>query len=291
MNRTKNPGKLTGLLSIIFFGLLLPGCTAIPNAWGDEETGLILSYRFNNDQPMLYKLITSSTQQLEVMGNKMETGSSATYDYSLKSSGSENDLLKLSFTIDSMTMVFKSPMGEQNLDLEQVLGKMFEMRISSIGEELEFMGLEEVKYDIGNGRKRGIASDFKKIFPNLPDHAIKLNESWITYDSLTVSEDDSNIDLSFESNNTLVGFEKHMNFECVKIVSDVTGQLKGTGNERGMEYNFEGIITGNDTWFYAYKEGYLIEMKSGATTKADINAGGIMIPMTMLISNENFLIK
>ena len=44
--------------------------------------------------------------------------------------------------------------------------------------------------------------------------------------------------------------------ECAKITAKVTGTLRGSGNQNGADLVFEGDITSDDIWYFAYTKAY-----------------------------------
>ena len=282
------------LFLVALFVLLIAGCAAKKQFWGDLKTGLILKYQMPKDQVMKYQITSEMKQNLEVMGNVMENLISTSYSFTSKSKGKKGKNNLLEITVDSMKMNVNSPQGDFSPDLSSVAGKSFDMTLSTIGKELDLSSAEAIKYNMGPEGERSIVSDFKTIFPDLADKPVKVGDTWTTKDTIDITTNSMDLKMTFETVNTLADFETLDGMECIKVTAKATGVMEGEGEQGGADMFFEGDIESVDTWYFAYKEGIFVKSNSEGKTDATISVSGpqnMTIPMTMDVKFETKLVK
>jgi hypothetical protein len=292
-----NRSNLTTCSSIVLVILLiafLAGCAAKKQFWGDPTTGLILQYQMPKDQVLKYQISNKMTQNVEVMGNAMETRINTGYVFSVKSKGLKRINHHLDITIDSMELDVSSPQGDLSPDVSSVIGKSFNMVLSNLGKELDLSGAESIAYEMGPSGERSIVSDFQAVFPDMAGKPVKIGDTWTTHDTINVKGGNADLRLTFENINTLKGLETVNGMECVKVIAAVTGTMTGEGQQGPANLYFEGDIEATDTWYFAYKKGVFVKAISEGQTEADIAVTGeqkMTIPMTMKTNFETKLIK
>jgi hypothetical protein len=288
MNKRMTQIVLT--LTPIFLAIcMLAGCAAKTSpVWGDPETGLILRYRMPEGQVIKYESWGETHQTSDVMGQTIETDISSSNAFTVTSNGQEENNYQLSITIDGMSIKIQSTQGELEPDMSTVIGKSFDMVLSSLGKELELIGAEAIEYDMGPEGTRNIAVGFQDIFLNLADRPVKIGDTWP--DETTVTEKTGNgeaiIQISGEL--TLEGFETIDGMECVKLSGTYTGTIEAKGEQQGIELNTQGNIKGTSTSYFAYKEGIFIKQTSEGTAEGmvDVPSQGIEIPFTREMNSE-----
>ena len=281
------------LALIVMLVALLAGCAAKKQFWGDPNTGLILQYQLVKGEQLKYQITNKMKQNLEVMGQSMENNMNTSYLFTVDPKGLDGKNHLLDITVEDMKINFQTPRGEVTPDVSTVIGKNFAMSLSFVGKESNMDGAKLLKYNTTEG-ERNIASDFQTIFPDLAGKPIKVGDSWTTLDTVQIEETNSNIELTFESENTLTGFETIDGMECAKVVANVTGIMEGDGERGGANLFFEGDIKGTDTWYFAYKKGILVKYQSKGVTESTIAVSGpqnMTIPMTMDMDFETKLVK
>jgi hypothetical protein len=293
----KNRIIKTVLFSILAT-LFLVGCAANKAFWGDPETGLILQYRFVENEPIQYKSQTNTVITQEMMGQTMEIVSDVMTGYSVKGLGfDEQSNLLTRFTLDSASLTAKSPQGENIIDLSKLFGKGITISMSPLGEELDTIEMDSAEVEIGmmgGGGSRNIKSFFRRTLPNLPDHPVKIGESWTTTRQDTQTQSGMDIISDIETESTLEGLETINGFECVKIINQITGVLEGIGEQMGMQLSYEGDMGGTSTWYFAYKQGVFVKLNNNNFIEGTVAASGQMnmtIPMTQEIKTQVDLIQ
>lgn len=273
--------RLLIVLAIIAIALLA-GCAVKKTIWGDPKSGLNLTYRMEENQILKYEISSEEIQKLDMMGQTMETKSKSGIQFSLQSKGLKENNLLLGITVDTMKINVRGGMaGDISPDLGAIIGKSFQMTLSPLGKEGGFSGTEALQYQIGPTGKRNIDSSFKNIFPDLGDKPVKIDDTWTNTEDVTKKAGNVDIHAVTESVNTLKGLETVNGLECVKIEARITGTFDGKGEQMGSTFTFKGNITGTSTWYFAYKKGIFVSMKSDTTSEGsvEVSAQGMTIPM------------
>lgn len=272
------------LLVLILACVLFIGCGKKVQIWGDPSSGLILTYRMTENQPLSYKTMSRDAQTMEMMGQKMETNSSTDLKYTLTLEGLEETNLSLGVTVDEFKMNMKSGMmGEIKPDSKSVVGKTFNMLLSPKGKEVKVTGAEKLSYKMGMAGERNLKSSFNSILPDLPANPVKIGESWKSQENTTEKEGPFTLNFSLGFVNTLKALETINGKECVKILTEVGGTLKGKGQQMGSEMHIKAKIKGSSTWYFAYKEGVLVKKMDNTVTEGsvEVKAQNMTIPMKM----------
>jgi len=273
---------------------MLAGCAAkTAPVYGDPQTGVILQYQMPEGQVLKYDSWGETHQVSDVMGQTIETDISSTNVFSVKSNGQEENNHQLTITIDGMSLKIQSTQGELEADMSTVIGKSFEMVLSSLGKEVELTGADAIEYDLGPEGTRNISAGFQDIFPNLADRPVKIGDTWPDESTITEKSDSGEAIIHFSGINTVVGFETIDGMECVKVSTVGTGTIESKGEQQGMELVTTGEIKGTATWFFAYKEGIFIKQMNEGTVEAtvDVPSQGLQIPFSREASSEIRLVK
>jgi hypothetical protein len=277
------------ILSAIIAVALLTSCAVKKEIWGDPKSGLNLTYRMEENQILKYQVSSQEIQELEMMGQTMETKTQAGMEFSLQSKGlKERDLL-LDITVNTMKINVSGGMtGNMSPDLTPVIGKSFQMTLSPLGKEGGFSGTEELQYQLGPTGKRKIDSSFKSIFPDLADKPLKINDTWTSTADQTEKAGNIDVHAITETVNTLQGLETVNGLECVKIEAKTTGTIDGKGEQMGNKFTFKGKVEGTSTWYFAYKKGIFVSSKSNTTSEGtvEVSAMGMTIPMKSESTSE-----
>jgi hypothetical protein len=283
------------MLAPVFLAVcMLAGCAAkTAPVYGDPQTGVILQYRMPKGQVLKYDSWGESHQVSDVMGQTIETDISSTNAFTVKSNGQEENNHQLTITIDGMSLKIQSTQGELEPDMSTVIGKSFNMVLSSLGKEVELIGADAIEYDLGSEGTRNVSSGFQDIFPNLADRPVKIGDSWPDESTITEKSDSGEAIIHFSGVNTLVGFETVDGMECVKVTAEGTGTIESKAEQQGMELVTTGEIKGTVTWFFAYKEGIYVKQINEGTVEGtvDVPSQGVQIPFTREMTSEISLVK
>lgn len=273
---------------------LLTGCAAkTAPVWGDPQTGLILQYRMPEGQVLKYESWGETHQTLNVMGQIVDVDIDSTNAFSVKSKGQMENDHQLTITIDGMSIKIQSPQAELEPDMSTVIGKSFDMVLSSLGKELELIGADAIEYDMGPEGTRNVASGFQDIFPAVADRPVKAGDTWPDESVVTDKSSSGEAIIKISSVNTVDGFETIDGLECVRIFSKASGTIEGKGEQQGMELITMGDLKGTATWFFAYKEGLFVKQTMEGSIEGTVNvpSQNLDIPFTRDMTAEIKLIK
>jgi len=277
----KKNNIVIGALVLLVSVFILNSCSTQQNVWGSKKA-LKLSYRFDGIPPVNYQLISTFRQTMTVMDQPMEITSEEMLRFVVDPVTETETGQKLNFTIDEMTAKIETPRGDMEEDLSELSGKEFTMDLSAKGAEGSLFEAKMITYQSTTGQEMNLASRFQAFFPNLPDGPITMNEAWDTRDSVVEATSAGSLKMVFEGSNRIIGFEKWNEVDCVKILTVYTGTISGTAQEQGMNLVTAGTLSGNETWYFAYKEGYYVKGVNEGTMEGAVTASGaqeMVIPL------------
>jgi hypothetical protein len=280
------------LVMIIPVMVVLAGCTVKTGVMGDPATGINLTYRMAENQVLQYRLLFEITQEAELMGKQIEVNIKNSGKFSARSKGFKENNFLLGITLDTMDMQVKSTRGNITPDVSALTGKTFDIVLSPLGKELEYIGTESLQYELKPVGKRNLISIFKFLFPDLAEKKVKIGDSWTSKDETINSDGEVDMHITLDSVDTLRGVETVNGMECIKVTAKYTGTVDGKGNQGGAQVTIKGKSTGTGTWYFAYKKGIFVkgtaEMDIKSTTV--ISGRNLTIPSTMKIKTETNLI-
>ncbi len=283
------------MLAPVFLAVcMLVGCAAkTAPVYGDPQAGVVLQYRMPEGQVLKYDSWGETFQTSDVMGQTIETDISSSSVFTVKSNGQEENNHQLTITIDGMSLKIQSTQGELEPDMSTVIGKSFDMVLSSLGKEVELIGADAIEYDLGPEGTKNISSGFQDIFPNLADRPVKIGDTWPDESTITDKSDSGETIIYFSGINTVVGFETIDGMECIKVTAEGTGTIESKGEQQGMELVTTGEIKGTVIWFFAYKEGIFIKQINEGTVEGtvDVPSQGLQIPFSREMTSEIKLVK
>lgn len=289
------------LVGFVLAGLLLFSCAGkeIP-MWGNEEVGFNLRYRLDDGQKLNYEISTKSAQKYEIMNQKQATDDDVSIVFTLVGGQTDQpDQLTGQVTVDDMKMkTIQSAMGESGeleRDLSKVIGKSFGLVYTPQGKELDYPGIENLTIDMGPmaGGEQSIRERFTNILPDLSDAPVKIGETWTSvFDEATPYMGGTSA-VKIDTTSKIDGYDTVNGYECVRISSQATGTLDISAEMMSMTYTIDGDITGESTWYFAYKKGLFVKASNKSSIKAKLSIGseqgGPSGPLDINSSNEVIL--
>ena len=247
----------------------------LPIVWsGCGERSVKLKLKFNEGDEYKYQLTQDSKTTTEFMGKKMEMPSSTEITLTQKVEKVDQGIGELTITYDSFNM-------EMNVGGKQIpsnmgksmVGKTEKMKLSENGEILEPKGIKSMVALQGLGSD--INSMFFSLYPQFPERALKVGDSWTQKQEVPQSQ----MGLVIETIYTLTRKEEKNGHKCVVIDYTVSLTMQG-GEEQKMK--IEGSGEGKGTTYFAYEKGLLIgsdvEMDLKMAIDAPLPIGDQKIP-------------
>jgi hypothetical protein len=256
------------LVLFLTVGALAGGAADKPAA---PQAAVSLTYKFTEGAPLSYKQTGTQLQDFDMMGQTMTTESNSSMDITLKSKGLKDKNHLLGVTIDGMTENVSSPQGNITPDMSGIIGKSFDLVFSPLGKEVDVSGASVFSIDMGQSGRRDLSSSFQGLFPDLPDHPVKVGDKWPSEDAIVQKSDAGEIHINFKNENTLDGFETVDGRECARIKTVLKGTMSGALNQGGMALAMDAKLDGTSTWHFAIKEGIFVKSEMKATMGGLIN--------------------
>jgi hypothetical protein len=247
---------------------LLLAVAGIAGAAADKaapQGSVTLAYKLAPGATLAYKQSGSQTQDMDMMGQTMSTVSTSSMDLTLKGKGPKDGNLLIGVTIDAMTLNVQSPQGDITPDLSGVLGKSFDLVLSPLGKELDVSGAAAFTVDMGQAGRRDLTSNFQGFFPDLPDHPVKVGDTWPSEDNIVQKSDAGDVHISLKNENTFDGFETIDGRECARVKAAIKGTLSGALNQGGVSVALDAKLEGTQTWHFAVKDGVFVKAEMKAT--------------------------
>ena len=272
------------MIAALIFAMILPGCATKKEAWGSLKKGMNMRYSPDLDKQLAYETTSNFVQAMEVMGQEFEITADMAQGFIMTPKASDNDDLAYDVKLDNMSFKLATPRGDIEPEMDDIIGKSFELILSPYGKELEYAEAEKLRFDIAEGDSKSIATDIAAFFPDLPDHPVKVGDSWKSMDEVRDGNETKENVLTFDNLNTFEGIETFLGYECMKVNVIFTGTLQGGGTQEGMELSTTGEVEGSGTWYYAYKEGIFVSSSVEGTGKTETLVSGegqeLIIPAT-----------
>jgi hypothetical protein len=252
-----------------------------------------LTYTFTEAAALSYKQTSFQLQNVDVMGQTMTTEITSNMDITLKPKGLKDGNYVLGVTIDGIATNVQSPQGGITPDMSGIIGKSFDLIFSPLGKEVDVSGASVFFVDMGQSGRRDLSSNFQGLFPDLPDHPVKIGDNWPSEDVIVQKSDVGEILISFKNEHTLDGFETIDGRECARIKTALKGTMSGALNQGGAALAMDAKLDGTETWYFAVKEGVFVKSETKATMGGLITVEGmdVTIGFTGEQRNSNALVK
>lgn len=279
---------------ILMTGIVLAGIAADKPAGIAPQEAVTLAYQFPAGKTLSYKESSTQNQNMDIMGQTMTTVSASSMEFTLKPKGMKGQDFELSALIDAGTASADTPQGNTSTDMSPVIGKGFDMILSRLGREIDVTGATALKVDSPAGGQRDISSTFQAFFPDLPDKAVKVGDTWPSEDTVVQKEGNGETRMKMTNQNTLDGFETMDGYECARIKVVAKGTLDGNLEQQGMGLTLGLKLESQGTWYFAVKEGIYVKAEYKGSINGTIEAGApanMSIAMTGETTGQTSLIK
>lgn len=252
--------------------------------------GIDLSYRFPSDKPVHYVNTGKVVQDMDVNGQSMQVNVLSYLGCSIKSSGAQDNNLKLEISVDSLGETVDSPQGMSGGAIRDAAGMMINIVISPKGRELDITEARNAVINIEGSGATDLSDSFVGFFPRLPDEPVKQGYTWSTTDTIDNKTKLNSTFLIVTAQNTFEGMEKINGADCVKITSNLQGTRLMNIQTQGVELKTSGPFTGKSEMYFSPADGYFLKYSVTTTMKGEIemiSPQSMTIPVIMDMTSVN----
>jgi len=258
------------------------------------QGAVTLAYQFPAGRTLNYKSTENQTQNMDIMGQTMTNESVSSTELTMKPKGLKGGDFEITVTIDAAKSDVQTAQGNLSPDMTPVIGKSFDMVVSALGKEIDVTGAEALKINVPESGTRDLSPMFQAFFNNLPDKSVKIGDTWPSQDTILQKEGSGETKFRLDNVHTLDGFETVDGYECARIKTATKGTIEGTASQQGMSMLIAMKYEGQDTWYFAIKEGISVKLDSKGTISGTIEVGepaNMSIPITGETKQQLVLVK
>jgi len=259
----------------------------------DSGSTVKLAYHYPSDRAIKYLAKSTMAQIMDIEGQTMQTDVTSAFGCSVKSSGNQDNNIKLEITIDTLGQTTNSPMGSAGGTMGSVKGKIINIVVSPNGKPVDITEADSLVFNVEGSGESNMSQSILDFFHLLPEKPVKPGDTWDLTDSVSTSTPVMTMKSIDVSVNKLEGFETVDGIECAKITSSHTGNWSMTVQSQGMDIYIKGPYTGISECLFAIKEGYFIKNMSSTkmTGELDISSMGMTMPITIDMKSVNEMVK
>ena len=280
------------IYSIVLSGIIigLGSCSMFKKSTGAD--GIILQYKLSEGQTVVMSSEVVTKMETEQMGQTMALDMNATTVITNKVLASSAEGMELELEFTKMMQSMESPMGSQDTDFSELTGKKVSYKLNPLGEVSDEKGFEDLP-SITNASGETLDGDmFKQVasssFIRLPDHPVKLGDSWTNADTTDMPYGGGNLKTTTSTTYLVIEKLEVEGMKCLKI--DISGKSKTEGNfeQNGMELGLERNAATTGHMIFAYEKGMYLSQELTGTTDGivDVPAAGMTIPQKIVSTTK-----
>lgn len=259
-----------------------------------QNTGAVkLEYKYPAEKAVKYLNKSTMAQVMDIEGQTMQTDVNSAFGCSVRSAGSQDNDLKLEFTIDTLGQTTNSPMGGAGGPIMSVKGKICNVIITPEGKTVDITEASNLTFNIEGSGESNMSQSITEFFQLLPVTPVKAGDTWNLTDSASIVTPTTTMKTIDNSDNKLEGFETIDGIECAKITSTHEGSWSMNIQSQGYDISIRGPYTATSECLFAVKEGYFI--KNSSTTKMtgelDLISMGMTMPIVIEMNSVNEIVK
>jgi len=261
---------------------------------GHASDSYKLKYKMKKGTTLNYTMDSKMESLLEVMGSENEstTKSKAKIKITLEGENKDGNLTYLMVYESMLIELISSMMDSTFKNPEGLIGKRVRKTITPNGDQIESVELDSIK--LGMLAQSGGLSSAREFFPNLPEHELKMGEKISMTDVDSLNSFGGTVVSKSDMEFTLLGKEKKLGYDCLKIDVKGTVNVEGDGSMQGMKFFMEGDGDFQRTIYFAPKEGLLVAAENQTDmemTAAFTGQMSMTIPITQSVKSTITLIK
>ena len=263
--------------------LLATSCSTIKSTTG--KAGTQLAYKVGSGQSFTMKSEGSSTIKTEQMGESITVEMNSANETAYRvSAGSSDGTMQYEMEFKARKQSAKSQMGNNETDYSTWIGKKVGFSLSPRGVLSDFRGFDQLPEIAGaTGEKvtgelvqKGMSDHFFK----LPDHPVKIGETWAIKDSAGIPYGGSTLKKVGTTTYSAVEKVNIDGSDCFKIDITAIEKLSGEFEQQGTQIELTREKTSTGVIYFALDKGMYISMESTSVGSSQIYvaAAGITIP-------------
>ncbi len=272
---------------LILLAILVPA-VMVSFASNPGKKEFVLKYNVPAGQSFTLTSQSTNNMTTEQMGQSISVDMAASGETVYRALAAQPDgSMQYEMEFKARTASAKSEMGGGDTDFSTWIGKKMNFNLSPLGEVSGFKGFEQLPEISGaTGEKMNgdqISKTLGQQFMRVPDHAIKLKESWNTKDSTEVPYAGSKLTNVSDTKYTAKEVTKLDGMECLVIEYTESAKLTGTFEQQGMEIELTRQTTATGTILFALEKGMFVSMDGNSVSNSQIyvSAAGMTIPQEM----------
>lgn len=259
--------------------LMIVGVLVNCSIFSAADSGYTLEYGKETGKVTTYTITGSGSSTMEVQGQVMGQSESLSGTVThVVTSGSSN-ILNHELTFSNLSINADGDMaGSLSLDTSPIIGAKLKITTGKQGDKLKFVNFKDIP------RMEGLLPphlNLIEILPILANYSVNVSDTWKGSREYNIETPDGGIATSSEIDYLFAGMEERLGFDCVKITATDNFSMSGSGIALGMNIEFSGYGVNTNTYYFAHKEGILIEVDSQSLVSMSIilTDMGMTIPM------------
>lgn len=239
--------------------LSICGCAANKSLWGDPETGIIMSYHQPEGTVNKYKYTSQESGVVNQMGTQVNVIMDAVGDALQKIVEVSDDKMSQELSLTSLSITQKDDRtGTSSFPTVNLLNKPLILETGTRGENADIKNANELPSLENSAYPHGLS--LLSLIHELAPKPVKINDTWNSLETAPLELSGGKMNITFDTDYTFTGMEKKMEFDCMKISGKCTFKIKGTVTLQGANIDMERTGTTDSTIYFAYKEGFIVEV-------------------------------
>jgi len=248
-----------------------------------------MEYSTEKGKVSKYSIILASSSQIDIMGQIMTTSESLSSEIVHKIAGISGDVISHELSYSKLSLITDNEMtGRISMNTSATIGKVLKVTTGKHGENQKILNLKE--FPAIEGSVVPVALNLLEILPDLAKKTVGLKDTWHASHKREIDSFEGTFNISEEIDYTFTVIEEKMGFDCMKIETKSTSKITGSGYVQGQVVPFSGSETSTGAFYFAYKEGIVIESEEKSTLKMEISVPD-MIDVMPLWQSGSMTIK
>lgn len=277
--------QLSLLVSMVLINILF-----VSTSVGQES--FKLEYKFEKGKTYRYKEVSTGKMTQEMMGREMKMSSEGEKVIKfIVGDVSKTGDINITASTDSIKIFSSTPMGDTTIYPIELLDKRIEVTFSKKGKKISEKIIDSIK---SANRIVSMAPNEPIKFPILPDDATEIGKTWNSLTVDTLNRMGGEVLNTTDIELTLVGKEKILGYDCLKITFKGKTETEGKASIQGMELMIEGSGKVSGSFYFDPKLGIVVYEETEIdteTTMATTGEQAMIIPITQLAKNTRTLLK